>query len=47
MNFISEPIIELQCANGFLKIAVFEKDVALIVLGSLYIFQSKFHPLKL
>jgi len=41
MNFISDPVIELQCANGFLKIAVFEKDVALICLAVLYVFQGK------
>ena len=35
-------MIELQCANGFLKISVFEKDIALTILAALYIMQSKF-----
>ena len=42
MNFISDPVIELKCENGFISVKVFEKDLALVILGSLYIFQSKF-----
>ena len=42
MNFNLDPVIELKCENGFISVKVFEKDVALIVLMALYIFQSKF-----
>ena len=42
MNSISDPVIELKCENGFISVKVFEKDIALIVLMALYIFQSKF-----
>ena len=42
MNLILDPVIELKCENGFISVKVFEKDLALVILGSLYIFQSKF-----
>ena len=42
MNFILDPVIELKCENGFISVKVFEKDLALVILGCLYIFQSKF-----
>ena len=46
LTLLLEPIIEVQCANGFLKVSVFEKDVALTVLAGLYIMQSKLSKLS-
>ena len=46
MNFILDAVIELKCENGFISVKVFEKDLALVILGSLYICQRKFYLLK-